>query len=299
MTPRKNRPLLWEVSRAGARSLSNRNRPGRPNRPDVTRPNTLAADVPGTGPERPLDSPAPTSAPQFESEIMPLAETDPYGLHLHLRWTAVGVVAAALLVLLIAVFAAGRIIGGAGRHAASVDPNLATSSSAPADKSATPKSGDVPRSRESTRTPPIGEPNKPQPTPTERHEPPPPAGNTETQPAKPVQPTSTETDDEPPGAFKLQPGFSYIVVQHFPKSKKGDAEKAAAFLREHGIPTAVLPGADVRLVVNDPFDTKSSDAKKASLEKERLRQWLSFVKAQGAEYKGGYNFAKAEVLEEN
>lgn len=292
MTPRKSRPLLWELSKNAARSPASRLRPTRAARPEsggTESPREAAPDG---------DAPGASAAPEFVSEIMPLLETDGFGLHMHLRWSMAAVVGMALALVVLGAFAIGRATNGAAatnstpdnRSSGAKSPSDAPASTAkPATRGAEPPRGH-PEPIRTAATAPSSESAQPENQP-------------EPQPAKPVD--SSPAPDEPQaGSAKMVAGFSYIIVQHFPKSQRPAAEKALIFLREKVGPdqhVELLAGADLRLVVMDGFDIKSENATRAKQERDRQKQWLDYIKALGGEYEkiGGYNFSKAYAQEEH
>lgn len=303
MTPRKSRPLLWELSKNPTRTVTNRLRPNRAVRPEPARADG-ARDSAIDGGASPPPSTALGPDSDFVSEIMPLLESDGFGLHFHLRWPMVAVVGMALAVIVLAAFAIGRVSVGTASNASTPEmksQDVKTPTDAPANASKPAVRGNEPsRGRtDSPRipaTPPSGEPVQPV-KPEARGE----AASkpVETQPAKTTD--SQPAADEPAGPVKLVAGYTYIIVQHFPKSQRSTAEKAATFLRGKGVPAAILSGADLRLIVNEAFAMKAEDATKARQESQRLKDWLEYVKKTGVEYEkvGGYNFSKAYSQEEH
>lgn len=303
MSPRKSRPLLWELSREPGRTPGGRLRPNRPARPEVPRPEPTTSGGPEVETANPVGAAGAPAEPVFETEIMSPVETDAFGLHLHLRWPAAGITAAALFLLLLGSFAVGRATapsaGNVEKQAAATQPandkpvarSLVDAPRTNLPAVPPPRATPAPTSREAA--PPV------RPEPAKESSPSEHGRTAETHPAKP--PETQPAEEEPTGPLKLKSGFTYIVVQHFPKSQRTAAEKAAAFLHEKGVFTGILGGADIRLIVNEEFDLKSENSTRARQEHDRLRQWLEYVKKLGGEYDkiGGYDFAKAYSQEEH
>ncbi|MGE3182153.1 MAG: hypothetical protein AB7N71_11015, partial [Phycisphaerae bacterium] len=80
------------------------------------------------------------------------------------------------------------------------------------------------------------------------------------------------------------PGKLYIVLQHFPDSKKSAALEAQAYLKKGGVQTVLLEGSDTRLIAWEPFDNYQR-AERSTLRKQII--------ALGADYTGGYKFDRA------
>ena len=107
--------------------------------------------------------------------------------------------------------------------------------------------------------------------------------NHDTTPQKTTDPEK-ESETERPPTIALQKGYTYVVIQHFQKTKRADAEAAAEFLRENRIPAALLVGNDIRLVATEPFLIEQRDAAAAERERRRAGQWLQTIKELGREY---------------
>jgi hypothetical protein len=104
---------------------------------------------------------------------------------------------------------------------------------------------------------------------------------------------------EPAGpTIELRRGFHYIVVQHFPTRKADDARAAAQFLIDRGLPCALYPGSDIRLLLTEPFLMDQDDAAQAKSETRRADKLLTKVRELGVEFRksgGGYDFAGATI----
>jgi hypothetical protein len=90
----------------------------------------------------------------------------------------------------------------------------------------------------------------------------------------------------------LTPGRHYVIVQYFPNSRQRDAEKAAAFLSESGVPAAVFTsGPDIRLIALEGFWIDQPDGRAGALEQKRCDALKSRIRELGKEYArqgGGY-----------
>jgi hypothetical protein len=80
---------------------------------------------------------------------------------------------------------------------------------------------------------------------------------------------------------------------------------AARYLEANGIPCATLPGADIRLIVIEPFRLNQPDAAAAREERRRAERLLERVRQLGQEYskqlaqqgRKGYTFADCYLFE--
>jgi hypothetical protein len=104
-----------------------------------------------------------------------------------------------------------------------------------------------------------------------------------------------------PSQVTLQKGYHYVVVQHFNKDRQQpDAIAAAKFLRDNGVPCAILPGADLRLVATQPFLINQTDAAAGRNERARADRLLERIRQLGQQYnkdllkqgKKGYAFSQ-------
>jgi len=118
---------------------------------------------------------------------------------------------------------------------------------------------------------------------------------------QPEEGTTQQTAEQtvpPRPVVELPRGYHYVVVQHFPKRRRDHAEKAAQFLMEHGLPCALLPGPDIRLVIAEPFLIRQDDKEAAARERRRGEEMVRRVKELGKLYRRhGYSFAGAALRE--
>lgn len=92
----------------------------------------------------------------------------------------------------------------------------------------------------------------------------------------------------------LTPGWHYIIAQYFPNSRQRDAEKAAAYLGENGVPAAVFTsGPDIRLIALEGFLIDQPDGRAGAQEQKRCDALKARIRELGKEYArlgGGYAF---------
>ncbi len=110
-------------------------------------------------------------------------------------------------------------------------------------------------------------------------------------------------DDDDGGSASDSPGTSgavlaagrhYVIAQYFPNSRQRDAEKAAAYLTEKGVPAAVFTsGPDIRLIALEGFLIDQPDGRAGALEQKRCDALKARIRELGKEYSrqgGGYSF---------
>lgn len=106
----------------------------------------------------------------------------------------------------------------------------------------------------------------------------------------------------------LRKGYHYVVVQHFHKTRgRQAAQEAAAFLQANGVSCATLTGADIRLVVTEPFLINQPDPDAARRERQRAEQLLERIRQLGRQYsrqlanqgRKTYDFAGCYLLKVN
>ncbi|MCG3127536.1 MAG: hypothetical protein CHACPFDD_02398 [Phycisphaerae bacterium] len=88
-------------------------------------------------------------------------------------------------------------------------------------------------------------------------------------------------------------GYHYLIVQHFPKSKLDQAQQAARYLAEAGVPAAIArQGSDIVVFVNQQFALEHKDKNVGQQERARLEETRRRVRELGKAYarKGGYAF---------
>lgn len=265
MSTRKKRPVLFEVRRRGPVS-------GWKPRNSVAVQQILDATAARAG------SPIPDEAGAPESVLYDPARG---GMEVTLRWPALALVGAAALLMMLLSFYFGQQFGRAraprenlpldGREAALKAPSrgggegVASIQSAP--RWTEPDAPLVPgRGSGAGGTPPD---------------------------ARPGAADSTEPPKAPDApVFEAQRGMYYIVIQHFPKGHRTDAERAGAFLKANGIDCALLTGADLRLIATDAFDRDNKNAETRKRELQRIEGLKRQVRELGKQYArdGGYAF---------
>ncbi len=307
MSARKNRPVLFEVSRRMQLS-----KPSARTRPTIT---------PAAAPPRgaPDDSPPtlPLPRPARSSEPVSPLRLRGSGYEVSLEWPGLALLGGILLLLLIFTFYLGTLMGGGG---APID------STATGGGEATITSGKEPQterdglSRRRVATP-VGGAGAAgaQPEVKEQRAP------TAEQPDKPspaqpgaadlargaADPANAERDDSAksdlssevipppeaspaPAVVDLKPGYSYVVVQHFRRTKEQDAHAAAEYLQANGIAVALLPSAsEIRLIAIEGFWTNQRSADAARRERDRMQKLRTKVRELGKQYEGGYAFDQA------
>lgn len=270
MTPRKNRPVLFELaSRTGrgrtwsvAPSLSNRS--------------ATPAAQPQTAASRTTEVAAGTSR-----KLMRIAGGR---VLLDLSWPHLVAAAALLIVVLVATFEAGA---RSARPAAAKPTNLdAILHARPEPPSAEPE----PVAPRSTPRPGGGAPAA---TPQSLVQ--------EESPSAAEAVPSTPAAEASP-AFEFQPGCAYVVIQHLSKRPVGvqAAAKIREFLASKGIATVVRPGGgDLEVIATEPFRTRQPDKAAAARERERAVKFMEQIRNLGKEYSivGGYSFDKCYLRE--
>jgi hypothetical protein len=253
VTVRKKRPVLYEVVRpeqrgGGAAQPSSAAHPAQP--PSAVRP----VYAPRKEPEKPLLLPKAPPGPETASE----PEAGGGGFALSLSNLAVS--AAVLIVLVFVAFVAGRQYGGksGGAPPQPIPSDLLL--------------GDGGETKPAPAARPA-ETNRPGTRAAEA------AAEEKTSPARPKEPETAATP-----TVALQKGYTYIIIQHFNKNKRADAEAAAEFLRTQGIASALLMGGDIRLVATEAFLIEQRDAAAAERERRRAGQLQQRIKELGRQY---------------
>ncbi len=103
-----------------------------------------------------------------------------------------------------------------------------------------------------------------------------------------------------PRQVALERGYHYLTIQFFPRSKRADAEKAAAYLTQNGVPCALLDRArDIQLLATEPFLITQNDASQAKRERARADELNRRVREIGKAYQpiGGYDFRHGQLTE--
>ncbi|MFH1748919.1 MAG: hypothetical protein ABIG44_17950 [Planctomycetota bacterium] len=96
-----------------------------------------------------------------------------------------------------------------------------------------------------------------------------------------------------PVAFEFQPGYHYIVIQHFYRTRRDDAVQAANYLRENGVSCIVMPRTrDIELVATTPFLLRQDDANARKTQRDLCNTFKQRIKDIGKEYarENGYAF---------
>lgn len=125
----------------------------------------------------------------------------------------------------------------------------------------------------------------------------PPGGRDTTAAQPPVDPRGPIVEPPPPPPTipdaELREGQFYVVVQHFRRSAAADAQVAADFLRQNGIPAVIRTGADLRLIAAVPFDLGQADAAAVRRERQRCDDLKAQIRALGQEFRKlhGYDFS--------
>lgn len=107
-------------------------------------------------------------------------------------------------------------------------------------------------------------------------------------------PPAPEVKSAPPAveeSFKPQKGKWYVAVQYFPSNRRGEAEKAAEYLRENSIQCVVLQsGRDHKVVATEAFD----DPRRSKDAQRQIDQFKKRITELGRAYnlKSGYSFSK-------
>jgi hypothetical protein len=267
----KKRPILYEVFRPEARS-------GDPAlKPRAFRPSREAAR-PASADERELDLLTTTT---FSSTPTPASTRDRRAITISA--STLTLMIAGMIVLLFVAFIAGR-------RYESFHPSTFT----PADLTLEDEAG----ARAQTRltgevdSPASGQMPSGSAAPLEVEDPGRRSGQTTADVATQVPPVS------------LKRGCHYVIVQHFGR-KATDAEAAARFLQERGVPCAILRGNDLRVVATEPFLIRQADAAAGRREQRRANQLIEEIKRIGREFKerrqsqglGTYTLDGAYLLE--
>lgn len=110
---------------------------------------------------------------------------------------------------------------------------------------------------------------------------------------------SEEEEKDPPGKFVLQRGKYYVEVQWFRKDKEKDAHAAAKYLDGRGVPVTILRlKENLVLYAREEFDLKGA-ADRAG-EQQRADDLLKKIKSIGREFSkdgGRFTFKDASVKE--
>ncbi len=253
MTPRKNRPVLFEViartQRARGRGFSVR--PATPAQP---------AGAPG----------APTGSGAAEPGFRPVPPR-PYApleffsvengrLCLSLGWPHLAIAGAVIIGLCVAFYFIGR--SGRSVPSAPVDNSAVAAAGQPVQRPVPERPAPKPgSSRGNAPAVNLRSPAGEEPPAAKAPEPParaaqPQPGPAQLPPQAARQPAAVPKQPEPEP--KLEAGAYHVVVQHFPASRKEEAEPARAFLASRNIPCVIKEGArgSVLLIAGQAFKSE-------------------------------------------
>ena len=312
MSARKNRPVLFEVSRRMQLSKpSARTRPTSTPPPAAVPPRGVADDSPPTLPlPRPMRSSGSVSPLRLQGS----------GYEVSLEWPGLALLAGGLLLLLLFAFYLGTLAGGGGAPTdatnatgGSGEASLSSAKEPPTDRpgltrrAATPGAGAAaaqPEAKEQ-RAPTPSQGDKPAPAQPGSAEP---ARGAAADPGHAASGESASSDlssevipppdaSPEPAVVDLKPGYSYVVVQHFRRAKEQDAHAAAEYLQSNGIGVALLPSAsEIRLIATEGFWTNQRSVDAARRERDRMQKLRTKVRELGKKYEGGYAFDQAYEL---
>lgn len=265
MANRKNRPVLYEVIRASR----HRRDPARRHAPALWQRPPRAAQ----GETVTSDSPRGTS----EVPVYPaLVRIEGDRVHFVLRWPAAAVLGAALLVVMVVAFQAGRGLGSS-RVEGSVD-DAAFEAVLP--MTLPPDRTDLPA------RPSPGEVATPA-----RESPP-----SEVAGAQPGPESALEGDVE---EFHAERGKSYLVVQHFPRNRLSVAREARDYLKTGGVACVLTRrGPDYVLIASEGFTPNVGDARQRRSVEQRMNALMAKVRQLGKDFAPrGYSFDRCRFEE--
>lgn len=263
---RKSRPVLYEVVRGTARQQPPGWSPGSLFRQRDRSETAAPEPEPAAVAPAPAAMRAPASEPDYSDDSPPWFRwVDRHAL-LRLGWPGLTIGGAALVVLLILAFAAGR-----RSVQADGSPGARTQIAA-----------ETPRREEPLVKPlPTKEVALPQRAPDLE---------AQRQPATP--PTRA------PATAEFVKGKYYVIVQFFSKSNRRHAEEARDFLSSRGIPCTIREvGPDIRLVANEAFALDEGTSAERADARRRVEALKKRIKEAGKEFVkagGGYTFDLCE-----
>ncbi len=117
-----------------------------------------------------------------------------------------------------------------------------------------------------------------------------PAGSSTPAP-KPPPASEDGSPAQVPPRVELKPGYSYIVVQHFPRSRRRSAEDAVRFLLDHGVSAALLAGRDLQVIVPEPYDIDNRDPTIARRERQRAEAMQARIRELGRRFNKTHGYA--------
>ena len=264
MSARRVRPVLYEVARRA-------HRPGEPLHKGPTLlaphpPESSAPAEPGLVTEGEVEG---MGWRARAASLLPQFAVREGGVVVGLAWPAAVTCGAVLLVLLALVFDFGRRTGPA--PARNDDLGFLTLAPAQGEPERDPCSDAGSRVATPLRARPTAEPQSPERQPERSSESPPGAQATDT--------------------LRPKPGYSYLVIQHFPSRAAKAAGAARDYLRSNGVPCVLVQrGRDLVLVGTDGFELRSGRNANAA-EKARADGLIQRVKDLGKAYASqGYSF---------
>ncbi len=249
MPLKKKRPVLYEVARrreiaAGLRAEPRPAEPAPQPQPQPAKPpvSRLAPAQSAPVPHKPAPAPA--------DPLSPTVEIERGQVNLSLRWPAMTIIGACLVMSLAVAFQLGRHWAGGAAEMDSEGDALALFVEDDAyNDAAQPAPGKDPALEVA---PPKQQPPQNQP---------------------PVAPV----------AFDFEPGKYYVKVQHFPKSRQQHAVDACKYLRTAGVPSHVWKRPDeFVLVATEPFDSSAAA--------RQLIRRIQAVGVEYVKEGGGYDF---------
>ena len=243
MPPRRKKPVLYEIVRHTRRSTDvgwrdKRNDADRPNRSPMENPEpALQASPLGAVEARPATE---------VTRSAPAVRFVDGRLLVDLAWPGITASAVMAVVLLGLAFQAGK------RSAASAEPGYVEQTA----------DAGTPEPAAALLPPELRPPPRdlPAPRPAERVQVPvaPAPRAAEPQPAAAPPEPPPERENQP--AFSFEPGYHYVVVQHFRLEHKDAAFDAARFLQANGVDAVVVvKKADVEVVATTPFLLKQDN----------------------------------------
>lgn len=259
MATRKNRPVLYEVVRTSQRRQL----------PLLWQSSTR----PASSEARPTESTGGVSETPTRPAFVRLEDG---WIHFVLRWPTAAALGAALLVLMVVAFEAGRGLGRGRTGRAAVD-EAALEAVLP--MSHLPDQTGLPA--------------------------PPTAGEVVTpRRTSPAEPAAAESAPATVAAgeiedFRAEKGRSYLVVQHFPPERLSVAREARDFLRAGGVSCVLTRrGRDYVLIATEGFTRDATDARQRRSVEQRMNALIARVRQLGREFAPrGYTFDRCRFEE--
>ncbi|TWT41117.1 hypothetical protein RAS1_38100 [Phycisphaerae bacterium RAS1] len=330
MSPRKNRPVLYEViarSRGAREPIWKRWTGGTADRGDsAAKPEPGKPDAPEAEPgppggavaeSAPIDSgdvaestaggvtgrlvPEPFQSSAAESaaaEAVPALQMDKDGVVLTLSWAGVATVLVTLLLALAFAFQAGSLMSGSKTGAPAPSPSAGAEprdAAKPGGAAPTKPAVKPDAKTDAARPAPKGAaPPAEAPPLGAEHRPIDPGASAAKPPPKTEEPkpaAPAEPDESAGAKFDFKPGYEYLIVQHFTRAQKDAAEAAEAFLKSNGIDCVLLRGRELTLVCSEAFLLKQKDAAARSAAEKQRTQLKNRVRQLGSDFAKTYGFA--------